>query len=263
MLTVAKREPERPAVEDVDSELVDQSVDQGRATGLRLTGDGGLVRLTELVLESVLEGEITDHLGYGKRDRAGRNGGNSRNGTRGKTVLTEVGAVHIAVPQDRDGKFEPQIVKNRQRRLSGVENMVISLAAKGLSTGEISAYLAELYGAEVSRQTISTITGKVVDGMAKWQNRPLDPVYPVIFVDAVHVKVREGWAAKRPVYLALGVTMEGTRDILGLWAGNGCEGATFWLQVLTELRDRGVADVCMVVCDGRTGLPEAIEATWP
>jgi putative transposase len=273
MLTVAKREPERPAVEGVDCEpvgqamvgqaVVGQAVDQARMPGLRLTGDGGLQLLAKRVLESVLDGEITDHLGYDKGDRAGKDGGNARNGTRRKTVLTEVGLVHIAVPQDRDGKFEPRIVKKRQRWLSGVEGMLVSLSAKGLSTGEISAYLAEVYGAEVSRQTISTITDKVVEGMAEWQNRPLDPVYPVIFIDAVHVEVGEGRAANRPVYLALGVTMEGTRDILGLWAGHGCEGVTFWLQLLTELRNRGVADVCMVICDGLTGLPEAIEATWP
>jgi transposase-like protein len=261
---VAKREPARPAVEGVDSELVDQLVEQARAAGLQLTGDGGLLQqLTKRVLESALDGEITDHLGYDKGDPAGKNGGNSRNGMRGKTVLTEVGPVDIAVPRDRDGTFEPQIVKKRQRRLSGVEDMVISLSAKGLTTGEISAHLAEVYGAEVSRQTISTITDKVVEGMAQWQNRPLDAVYPVIFLDAVHVKIRDGKVANRPIYLALAVTVDGTRDILGLWAGDGGEGAKFWLQVLTELRNRGVADVCMVVCDGLKGLPEAIEATWP
>jgi putative transposase len=261
---VGKREPGRPAVEGVDSELVDQLVEQARTAGLQLTGDGGLLQqLTKRVLESALDGEITDHLGYDKGDPAGKNGGNSRNGVRGKTVLTEVGPVDLAVPRDRDGTFEPQIVKKRQRRLSGVEDMVISLSAKGLTTGEISAHLAEVYGAEVSRQTISTITDKVVEGMTEWQNRPLDAVYPVIFLDAVHVKIRDGKVANRPIYLALAVTVEGTRDILGLWAGDGGEGAKFWLQVLTELRNRGVADVCMVVCDGLKGLPDAIEATWP
>jgi putative transposase len=261
---VAKREPARPAVDGVDRDLVDRLVEQARTAGLHLTGDGGLLQeLTKRVLESALDGEITDHLGYDKGDPAGKNGGNSRNGTRGKTVLTEVGPVDIAVPRDRDGTFEPQIVKKRQRRLSGVEDMVISLSAKGLTTGEICAHLAEVYGADVSRQTISTITDKVIEGMTEWQNRPLDPVYPVIFLDAVHVKIRDGKVANRPIYLALAVTAEGTRDILGLWAGDGGEGAKFWLQVLTELRNRGVADVCMVVCDGLKGLPEAIEATWP
>jgi transposase-like protein len=229
-----------------------------------LTGDGGLLQqLTKRVLEAALDGEITDHLGYDKGDPAGNNGGNSRNGARSKTVLTEVGAVEVAVPRDREGSFEPRIVKKRQRRLSGVEDMVISLSAKGLTTGEISAHLAEVYGAEVSRQTISTITDKVVEGMTEWQNRPLDAVYPVIFLDAVHVKIRDGKVANRPIYVALAVTVEGTRDILGLWAGDGGEGAKFWLHVLTELKNRGVNDACMVVCDGLKGLPEAIEATWP
>jgi transposase-like protein len=248
----------------LDEQLVGELVEQARANGLQLTGEGGLLqRLTKLVLESALEGEITDHLGYDKHDPAGKNGGNSRNGARAKTVLTEVGPVEITVPRDRDGSFEPQIVRKRQRRLSGVEDMVLSLSAKGLTTGEIAAHLAEVYGADVSRQTISTITDKVMDGMAEWQNRPLDPVYPVIFLDAIHVKIRDGKVANRPVYVALAVTVDGCRDILGLWAGDGGEGAKFWLQVLTELRNRGVDDVCMVVCDGLKGLPDAIEQVWP
>jgi transposase-like protein len=250
--------------DNLDEQLVGQLVAQARAQGLQLTGEGGLLqRLTKLVVESALDGEITDHLGYDKHDPAGRNGGNSRNGARTKTVLTEVGPVPIDVPRDRDGSFEPQIVRKRQRRLSGVEDMVLSLSAKGLTTGEISAHLAEVYGAEVSKQTISTITDKVMEGMAEWQNRPLDPVYPVIFLDAIHVKIRDGKVANRPIYVALAVTVEGTRDILGLWAGDGGEGAKFWFQILTELRNRGVADVCMLVCDGLKGLPEAIGEVWP
>jgi putative transposase len=170
---MAKREPARPAVEGVDSELVDQLVEQARAAGLQLTGDGGLLQqLTKRVLESALDGEMTDHLGYDKGDPAGKNGGNSRNGMRGKTVLTEVGPVDIAVPRDRDGTFEPQIVKKRQRRLSGVEDMVTSLSAKGLTTGEISAHLAEVYGAEVSRQTCGVpARGPAVFGRPK--DRPV------------------------------------------------------------------------------------------
>ncbi|SEP51989.1 Transposase (or an inactivated derivative) [Amycolatopsis saalfeldensis] len=178
-------------------------------------------------------------------------------------MLTDVGPVQIDVPRDRDASFEPKIVAKRQKRLGGVDEMVISLAAKGLTTGEISAHLAEVYGAEVSRQTISTITDKVVEGMVEWQNRPLDPVYPVIFIDAIHVKIRDGKVANRPIYVALAVTCEGRRDILGLWAGGGGEGAKYWLHVLTELKNRGVADVLMVVCDGLTGLPESIAAVWP
>jgi transposase-like protein len=224
---VAKRKPvQQPGVDGVDAQLVVRLVEQARTAGLQLTGEGGLLQqLTKRVLESVLEGEIADHLGYGKGDPAGKNGGNSRNGVRGKTVLTEVGPVEVTVPRDRDGTFEPQIVRKRQRRLTGVEDMVISLSAQGLTTGEIAAHLAEVYGAEVSRQVISTITDKVVEGMTEWQNRPLDPVYPVIFLDAVHVKIRDGKVTNRPIYMALAVTVEGIRDILGLWAGDGGEGA--------------------------------------
>ena len=231
-----------------------------------MTGEGGVLQqLTKRLLESALEGEITDHLGYEKNDPAGRNGGNSRNGHRAKTVLTDVGPVDVVVPRDREGSFEPRIVTKRQRRLSGVDEMVISLSAKGLTTGEIQAHLAEVYGAEVSRQSISTITDAVMAGMAEWQNRPLGSVYPVLFIDAIQVKVREGKVANRPIYVALAVTCDGTRDILGLWAGDDSagEGAKYWLQVLTELRNRGAADVLMVVCDGLTGLPDAINAVWP
>ncbi|MEU4526582.1 IS256 family transposase [Amycolatopsis sp. NPDC024027] len=251
-------------LDGLDEQLVAQLVSRAKAGGLALTGEGGvLAQLTKRLLESALEGEITDHLGYDKHDPAGRGTGNSRNGTRAKTVLTDVGPVQIDVPRDRDASFEPKIVAKRQKRLGGVDEMVISLAAKGLTTGEISAHLAEVYGAEVSRQTISTITDKVIEGMVEWQNRPLDPVYPVIFIDAIHVKIRDGQVANRPIYLALAVTCEGRRDILGLWAGDGGEGAKYWLHVLTELKNRGVADVLMVVCDGLTGLPDAITAVWP
>jgi putative transposase len=262
---VAKKiDPSGPPVDGVDAELVTRLVEQARAAGVQLTGDGGLLQqLTKRVLESALEGEITDHLGYDRGDAEAKTGSNHRNGVRAKTVLTEIGPVEIAVPRDRDGSFAPQIVAKRQRRLSGVEDMVISLSAKGLTTGEIQAHLAEVYDADISRQTISTITDKVVEGMAEWQNRPLDPVYPVIFLDAIHVKIRDGKVANRPIYIALAVTVDGTRDILGLWAGDGGEGAKFWLHVLTELKNRGVADACMVVCDGLKGLPDAIGEVWP
>ena len=175
----------------IDEQLLDRLVGRAREDGLQLTGEGGLLaQLTKRLLESALEGEITDHLGYDKHDPAGKNGGNSRNGTRAKTVLTDVGPVEISVPRDREGSFEPKIVKKRQKRLTGVDEMVISLSAKGLTTGEVQAHLAEVHGADVSRQTISTITDKVLEGMAEWQNRPLDPVYPVVFIDAIHVKIR-------------------------------------------------------------------------
>jgi len=248
----------------VGEQLARQLVERARSQGLDLTGPDGLLRrVTKLVLEGALEGELTDHLGYGKHEPAGKDGGNSRNGKRAKTVLTDVGPVQIEVPRDRDGSFEPRIVRKRQRRLSGVEDLVVSLVAKGLTTGEVQAHLAEIYGAEVSRQTISTITDKVLDGLAEWQNRPLDPVYAVLFVDCIHVKIRDGQVANRPIYVVLGVTVDGERDILGLWVGDGGEGAKYWLHVLTEIKNRGTADVCIVVCDGLTGLPDAITAVWP
>ena len=232
----------------VDEQLLDRLVGQAREGGLQLTGEGGLLaQLTKRLVESALEGELSDHLGYGKHDPVGRDGGNSRNGHRSKTVLTEVGPVGIDVPRDRDGSFEPKIVGKRKRRLSGIDELVLSLSAKGLTTGEVAAHLAEVYGADVSRQTISTITDKVIEGMAEWQNRPLDPVYPVIFIDAINVKIRDGKVANRPIYVALAVTCDGRRDILGLWAGEAPsvtggpvgEGAKYWLHVLTEIKNRG------------------------
>jgi len=248
----------------VDEALAATLVERARSEGLSLTGPDGLLgRLTKMVLEQALAGELVEHLGYEAGDPAGRNGGNSRNGTRTKTLLTEIGPVDIEVPRDRDGSFEPKIVRKRQRRLVGVEDMVVSLVAKGLTTGEVQAHLAEIYGTEVSRQTISTITDKVLEGLAEWQNRPLDPIYPVIFIDAIQVKIRDGQVANRPIYVALGVTVDGGRDILGLWAGTGGEGAKFWAHVLTEIKNRGVGDVCIVVCDGLTGLPDAIGTVWP
>ncbi|ALC26919.1 transposase [Streptomyces sp. CFMR 7] len=175
----------------VDDHLIDELVGRAQAEGLQLTGEGGLLQqLTKRLLESALEGEITDQLGEDEHDPAGKDGGNSRNGKRSKTVPADVGPVEMTVPCDRGGSFEPKIVKKRQKRLTGVDEMVISPAAKGLTTGEVQAHLAEVYGAEVPRQTISTITDKVPEGMAGWQSRLLDPVCPVVFVYAIHVKIR-------------------------------------------------------------------------
>ena len=247
-----------------DAELAQRLVDQARSEGVSLTGPGGLLgSLTKRVLETALEGEMDEHLGYAKGDPARQGSGNSRNGKRSKTVVTEVGPVDIEVPRDRDATFDPKIVRKRQRRLEGIDELVLSLTAKGLTTGEVSAHLAQVYGAQVSKDTISNITDRVLAEMADWQNRPLDPVYPVIFIDAVHVKIRDGKVANRPIYTAVAVTTEGERDILGLWAGDGGEGAKFWLSVLTEIKNRGVDDVCIVVCDGLKGLPDAIGTTWP
>ena len=250
----------------VEEQLIRELTDRARDNGLALTGADGLLRkLMKIVVESALEGEMDDHLGYSKHDPMGRNGGNSRNGARVKSVLTEAGPVEVTVPRDRDSSFTPKIVEKRQRRLSGVDSVVISLSAKGLTTGEISAHLQEIYGAEVSKQTISTITDRVVEGMTAWQNRPLDAVYPVVFIDCINVKIREGQVANRPIYLALAVTVDGTRDILGLWAGDhgDGEGAKYWLRVLSEIKNRGVGDVCLLVCDGLKGLPDAVTTVWP
>lgn len=247
----------------VTAELAAELVEHAQLEGVDLVGPGGLLGdLTNRVLEASLEGEMTAHLGYAKHDPAGRDGGNCRNGTRTKTVLTEIGPVDIDVPRDRDGTFEPRIVAKRQRRLAGVDEMVISLSAKGLTTGEVQAHLAEVYGSDISRDTISAITDRVVGEMAEWQNRPLERIYPVIFIDAMVVKIRDGQVANRPIYTAIGVTIDGTCDILGLWVGAGGKGAKYWLGVLTEIKNRGVDDVCIVVCDGLKGLPDAIEATW-
>jgi transposase-like protein len=252
-------------VEVVDDELVARLAGQARAAGVSLVGAGGLLQqLTKRVLEAALEGEMDSHLGYGKHERDG-DGDNARNGRRSKTVLTEAGPVELEVPRDRAGSFAPQIVRKRQRRLSGVDDLVISLTAKGLTTGEVAAHLAEVYDATVSKETISTITDRVLDGMSEWQNRPLDRVYPVVFIDAIHVKIRDGQVANRPIYVALAVTVDGYREILGMWAGGhgDGEGAKFWLRVLTEVRNRGTSDVCIVVCDGLKGLPDAVATVWP
>lgn len=258
---VAKRKTEQSAEQRAAVELVRLAKEQG----LSLTGPDGLLKqLTKTVLETSLNEEMTEHLGYEKHDPAGAGTGNIRNGTRSKTVLTEnTGQVEIDVPRDRAGTFEPQIVKKRQRRLNGVDEVVLSLYAKGLTTGEISAHFAEIYGASVSKETISRITDKVIEEMNDWAVRPLDATYAAVFIDAIVVKVRDGQVANRPFYAAIGVTLAGERDILGLWAGTGGEGAKFWMAVLTDLRNRGIRDTFFVVCDGLKGLPEVVSNVWP
>ena len=233
-----------------------------REQGLALTGPDGLLKqLTKTVIETALNEEMTGHLGYEKHDPAGQGAGsgNVRNGTRPKTVLTDsTGQVEIDVPRDRAGTFEPQIVRKRQRRLTGVDEIVLSLYAKGLTTGEISAHFAEIYGASVSKETVSRITDKVIEEMQAWQNRPLDEIYAAVFIDAIVVKIRDGQVANRPVYAAIGVTLDGGKDILGLWAGTGGEGAKFWMSVLLDMKNRGVRDVFFLVCDGLKGLPAVV-----
>ncbi|GAB4102982.1 IS256-like element IS1554 family transposase [Micromonospora taraxaci] len=259
--TGRKKRAEPSAEAKAAAELVRAAKEQG----LSLTGPDGLLRqLTKTVLETALNEEMTEHLGYEKHESAGVESGNVRNGTRAKTVLTEAnGPVQIDVPRDRAGTFEPQIVQKRQRRLSGVDEVVLSLYAKGLTTGEISAHFAEIYGASVSKETISRITDKVIEEMTDWSHRPLDEIYAAVFIDAIVVKVRDGQVANRPFYAAIGVTLDGEKDILGLWAGTGGEGAKFWMSVLTDLRNRGVKDVFFLVCDGLKGLPEVVTNVWP
>jgi putative transposase len=246
------------------SDLADELLERARAEGTSLVGPGGLLAdLTKRVLESMLQAEMTEHVGYVPYDPVGHHSGNSRNGLRSKTVLTEIGPIELEVPRDRAGTFEPVIVPKRKRRLGGVDQMVLSLSAKGLTHGEICAHLEEIYGAKVSKETVARITDGVLEAMVEWQNRPLDAVYPVVFIDAMYVKIREGQVANRPIYVAVAVTVDGERDILGIWAGDGGEGAKFWLHVLTELKNRGVKDVCLVVCDGLVGLADAVGVVWP
>lgn len=254
-------------IDPVTGEIIDQKglaerlLVQAKEQGVSLVGPGGLLnQLTRNVLETALEAELTEHLGHehGHTPIAA----NMRNGTRSMTVLTEIGPVEIEVPRDRDGSFEPVIVPKRKRRLDGIDQIVLSLSARGLTIGEIAAHFEEVYGAKVSKDTISRITEKVAGELAEWSARPLDPIYPVLFVDAVVVKVRDGQVRNSPFYVVMGVTVNGEREILGIWAGDGGEGARFWLQVFSELKNRGVEDVLIAVCDGLKGLPEAITTTW-
>jgi transposase-like protein len=246
-------------------EWAEELVARARAEGVELTGDEGLLTgLVRQVLQTGLEVELADHLGYEPYDVSGRGSGNSRNGTTRKTVTTEIGAVELAVPRDRNGTFEPVTVPKHARRLDGLTINVVSLYAKGMTTGDIQAHLLEIYGTEISRETISKITDAVVDDMVAWQNRPLDHLYPVLLIDAIVIKVRDAQVANRPVYVAIGVNLDGERDVLGLWLGpTGGEGAKQWMSMLTELRNRGIADALIVCCDGLKGLPDAIRVTWP
>jgi putative transposase len=252
---------DEPAIEDWAAELVERA----RAEGVELTGDNGLLTaLVRKVLQTGPEVEMTDHVGYKPHAVEGRGSGNSRNGSYPKTVTTEIGKVDLRVPRDRNGSFDPVTVRKGARRLDGLTGNIISLYAKGMTTGDIQAHLAEIYGTDISRDTISRITDAVLEEMVAWQNRPLDQIYPVILIDAIVVKIRDGQVANRPIYVAMGVNMDGDRAVLRCWVGpTGGEGAKFWMTILTELRNRGVADTFIVCCDGLKGLPESIRATWP
>lgn len=249
-----------PSMRDVAEELVARA----REEGIDLTGEGGLMtELMRQVLQTGLEVEMEEHLGYEKHER--RPGStNARNGTTRKRVTTEIGPVELSVPRDREGSFDPKVVPKHQRRLEGLSDIVINLYAKGMTTGDVRAHLQEIYGSSLSRDTISKITDGVVEDMKAWQSRPLDPLYPVLIIDAVVIKVRDSQVANRPVYVVIGVNMDGERDVLGLWLGpTGGEGAKHWATMLTELKNRGLKDALIVCCDGLTGLPDSIRATWP
>ena len=257
------RDPARPAL--IDEQLADELLGKAQAEGVELLGpDGLLSQVTKAVLERALAEEMTAHLGYEKHDPAGRGSGNSRNGTTGKTLLTDVGAVELAVPRDRAGSFDPKIVRKGQTRLDGFNERIIALYARGMTTRDIRAHLREMYDVDVSADLISRVTDAVLDELAEWQSRPLDRVFPVIFIDALMVKIRDGVVTNRAVYLAIGIDCEGAKQVLGLWVGPTTgESAKFWLSVLSEIKGRGVADVCIVCCDGLTGLPDAIGVVWP
>ncbi|WP_329051158.1 IS256 family transposase [Amycolatopsis sp. NBC_01488] len=266
LVSPRKRESEPARELSPEQAAAAAMVAEAKARGLALTGPDGLLKLfTKNVLETALNEEMTEHLGHEKNQAdPGRESTNVRNGARPKTVISDAaGEVQIEVPRDRESTFEPQIVKKRQRRLTDVDEIVLSLYAKGMTTGDISAHFAEIYGASVSKETISRITDKVVAEMNDWANRPLDAVYAAVFIDAIHVKVRDGQVANRPVYAAIGVTVDGRKDVLGLWMGAGGEGAKFWMSVLIDLKNRGVADVFFLVCDGLKGLPDTVANVWP
>jgi putative transposase len=229
-----------------------------------LTGpDGLLKRLSGALVERALKAELTDHLGYGEHAVQGRGSGNSRNGCGAKTLQTEQGPITIEVPRDRNGTFEPQLVKKHQRRFDGFDDKILGMYARGMSVRDIQAQLSELYGTEVSPDLISSVTDEVYAEVQAWQARPLDSVWPIVYLDALVIKVRDqGVVGNRSAYLVMGVGIEGKKQILGLWL-EANEGAKFWLKVITELRNRGVQDIFIACCDGLKGFPEAIEAVFP
>lgn len=249
----------------IDEATLDRLMAQIDADGLELLGpDGVLTELTSRIMNRALQTELTDHLGYEAGDPAGRGSGNNRNGTSSKTVLTDAGAVPVSVPRDRNGDFEPRLIPKHQRRLNGFNDIVISLVARGMSTRDVQAHIADAYQVEISPELVSKITDAVLPELRAWQSRPLDAVYPIVYLDAIVVKVRaDSHVVNRPVYIALGVDLDGRKHVLGLWLGKGDEGAKFWLGTLTEIRNRGVADVLIVCCDGLSGFPDAIETVWP
>lgn len=247
----------------IPKELLDQLLEHCDEPEDLLAQGGFLHQLTGRLVERMLEGEMTDHLGYEHRSPAGKGTGNSRNGHSKKTLKGDQGDVEIHVPRDRKGSFEPQIVPKHERRLPSLDEKILSLYARGMTTREIQGHLEELYHTELSPTLISNVTASVLEEVKAWQNRPLEALYPIVYLDAIQVKVRdEGQVQRKAVYLALGVNLDGEKELLGLWIAQ-TEGAKFWLQVLTELQNRGVEDILICCVDGLTGFPEAIETVYP
>src|SRR3954463_1420366 len=257
--------PARQAINEmVDAGLLDHLMSRVDDGGLALTGEGGLLpELVKAVYERGLQAELTDHLGYEKGDPAGRGSPNSRNGSTPKTLATEVGDIPLAVPRDRAGTFEPRLVAKGTRRAGGLDDMIVSLYAGGMTVRDIQHHLARTLGTELSHDTISKITDGVLEEVKAWQTRPLEEIYPILYLDALVVKVRDGHQVRnKAAHLAVGVDLDGVRHVLGIWV-QAAEGAKFWAGVCAELRNRGVADVLVACVDRLTGFPEAVEATWP
>ena len=247
----------------VQAGMLDDLMGQVDSGDLQLTGEGGfLPELVKRVLEAGLQAEMTDHLGYEKHDRAGYGSGNSRNGFTGKTLGTEVGDIELSTPRDRNGSFEPRLVPKGQRRVGGLSDMIISLYAGGMTIRDIQAHLERTLGTQLSHETISNITDAVLEEVKAWQSRPLESVYPIMYFDAMVVKVKESHQVRnKSAHIAIGVDCEGVKHVLGIWVQTS-EGAKFWGGVLAELCNRGVTDVLIACVDGLTGFPEAIEATF-
>jgi len=254
---------ERCAVTEIRQELLDELL-AGYSTPEDLVGPQGLIKqLVGRLIETASGAELTEHLGYVKGDRAGRGSGNSRNGSTPKTLLTDFGELPVAIPRDRNGTFEPQIVPKGETHWDGFDDKIIAMYAEGMTVESIRGHLAEIYSVNVSKDLISTVTDAVLDDVRAWQNRPLEDCYLVVWIDALVVKVRvDGVVRNRPVYLVLGLNTTGRKEALALVMGNGDESAKFWLKVMTDLRNRGLREVCVVCCDGLTALPEAIEAVY-
>ncbi len=247
----------------ITPELLDELLKDYKSPEDMFGDDGLLQQLTKAVVERALQGELTHHLRYEKHDPASRNTGNSRNGKSTKTIKGKRGQVRIDMPRDRDSSFEPQLVKKGQTRFDGLDDKIISMYARGMTCREIKAHLQEVYGVEVSPDLTSTVTDGVIDEVRQWQSRPLDALYPILYLDALQVKVKDqGRVSNKALYLAVGVNMFGLKEVLGMWASEN-EGAKFWLSIITELKARGVRDIFIACVDGLKGFPEAIEAIFP